>query len=186
MMRTGLAAVVALLLLCLSGSNSFANPKRQLVPGKVVDIHFADAKGKVHTLAVSPFVQSPMAQECLPIYELEARAIAATRQPELYEMAYLGSTCHGAKPPKNSSAKQHVDDRAAMVVLFFVDPEGQFHYSSFGRKKTGEYQMGTCPGVVKKTEKALLKQVQADHVGQEYRGASCFLRSTNYANFQTR
>ena len=73
-----------------------------------------------------------------------------------------------------------------MVVLTFQDAAGAFHYSSFGRKKVGEYTMGTCPLVLKKTLPALRKQAEADHAGQDFKGANCFLRSVNLHNFQTR
>jgi hypothetical protein len=180
-----LVVVTATLLVafCLGGS-VYARSPALLYPDKI-DLHFADAKGKVHRLAITINVEGPLVGTCMPLDEVAARAIAAQRKPELYVMAYLGSTCHGAPAPSNVSIEQPVDDRAAMVVLMYRDEAGSFHYSSFGRKKAGEYTMGTCPLVLKKSLATLRKQAEADHAGQEFRGADCFLRSVNLHNFQT-
>jgi hypothetical protein len=184
-MNRFLAAAKAVLFLacCLAGS-ALAGPAR-LYPDKI-DLHFADARGKVHTLAITIHVEGPHVGTCMPLDEVAARAIAAQRKPELYAMAYLGSTCHGAPAPRNVSIEQPVDERPAMVVLMYQDAAGGFHYSSFGRRKAGDYTMGSCPLVLKETLATLRKQVEADHIGQEFRGADCFLRSVNLHNFQTR
>jgi hypothetical protein len=178
------ATAVLLLACCLAGSAS-ASSARLLYPDKL-DLHFADANGKVHTLAITINVERANVGTCMQLDEVTARAVAAQRKPELYVMAYLGSTCHGAPAPRNVSIKQPVDERPAMVVLMYRDAAGGFHYSSFGRRKAGEYAMGTCPLVLKKTLATLRKQAEADHVGQEFRGADCFLRSVNLRNFETR
>lgn len=185
MRRLLVAATAALLLACCLGGGALARSKVLLHPDKI-DLHFADANGRVHTLVITINVEGPAVGTCMPLDEVAARAIAADRNPELYVMAYLGSTCHGAPAPRNVSVKQPVDNRPAMVVLMYRDTAGSFHYSSFGRKKAGEYTMGTCPLVLKKTLATLRKQADPDHVGQEFRGANCFLRSVNLRNFQTR
>jgi hypothetical protein len=185
MNRLFVAVATALLLICCIGSGAFARSPVLLYPDKV-DLHFADAKGKVHTLAITMNVELSFAGTCAPVSEGIARAVASQRKPELYVMAYLGSTCHGAPAPKNASSKAPVDDRPAMVVLMYQDDAGGFHYSSFGRKKAGEYKMGDCPLVLSKSLKTLRKQVEADHAGQKFLGGDCFLRNVNLNNFQTR
>lgn len=180
-----LVVVGALLLACCLVGNASARSPRLLYPDKI-DLHFADAKGKVHTLAITINVEGAYVGNCMPLNEVAARAVAGQRKPELYAMAYLGSTCHGAPAPRNVSVEQHVDDRAAMVVLFYQDATGGFHYSSFGRKKAGEYTMASCPLVLSNTLATLRKQADADHVGREFRGADCFVRNVNLHNFQTR
>jgi hypothetical protein len=185
MTRLLLAAATALLLVVCLAANAVARSPQLLYPDKI-DLHFADAKGKIHKLAITINVQAAFVGTCMQLDEVTARAVAAQRKPELYAMAYLGSTCHGAPAPQNVSLEQHVDDRPAMIVLMYRDEAGGFHYSSFGRKKAGEYTMGTCPLVLKKTLATLRKQVEADHVGQEFRGADCFVRNVNLHNFQTR
>ena len=178
-----LAAVATLLALGLTGGA--AAKSVPLYPQKV-DMHFVDAKGRLHKLVTTVHVQKAALGQCARFGEVIARRIALEQnKPNLYRMAFVGSTCHGEKPPKAAIANAPapaVDDRAAIVVLFYVDAGGKFHYSSFGRQ-TADYRMDTCPLVLRQTEKALRKQVEADHVGQEYRGADCFVRSVNRTKF---
>jgi hypothetical protein len=178
-MRRGLKAILGGLLLVLAlATGAWANHKVLLYP-HVVDLHFADAKGKVHTLAITENVEPSMLGYC-DVDEGTARVVAGQRQAELSVMAYLGSTCHGAKFTRTVTApKMPSDPRPAMVVLFFKATDGQFHYSVFGDKKAGEYDMGTCVLVLKKTQATLLKQVADRHVGQAFQGGECFLRNQN-------
>jgi hypothetical protein len=156
-----------------------------LYPQKV-DLHFVDTKGKVHTLVITIHIEKAGLGNCGGMDEFLARRTALEQnKPALYTMAYVGSTCHGEKPLKANIANApapSVDDRPAIVVLFYIDSGGEFHYSSFGRK-SADYRMDTCPLVLRQTEAALRKQAQADHVGQEYRGADCFVRSVNRTKF---
>ena len=158
---------------------SGASAKHMLLYPHVVDLHFADAKGKVHTLPITMNVEKSQLPYC-DVDEGTARVVAGQRQAELSVMAYLGSTCHGAKfartvaPPTLPS-----DPRPAMVVLFYKAADGQDHYSVFGDKRAGDYDMGTCTLVLKKTQAALLKQVADKHVGQAFQGGECFLRNQN-------
>jgi hypothetical protein len=180
-----LRLAVAVTLLALGLAGAAAAKSVPLYPQKV-DLHFMDAKGKVHTIAITMHIEKRGLGKCDGISEIVARRTALERdKPALYTMPYIGSTCHGKKPPKvtvGSAPAPAVDDRPAIVVLFYIDKDGEFHYSSFGRK-SAEYRMDTCPLVLRQTSAALRKQVQADHVGQEYRGADCFVRSVNRTNF---
>jgi len=184
-MRQLLFGALAGILLAMVGASTVMAGKTLLYPEKV-DLHFADAKGKVHTLGVTVHVEKDFAGRCMDVGETMARATVSQRKPELYTMAYLGTTCRGAPAPRNVSAKQPVDERPAMIVLMYSDDAGAFHYSSFGRKKAGEYAMGTCPLVLSKSLSKLRKRVEADHVGQKFLGADCFLRSANRNNFTNR
>ncbi len=178
-----LLAVATLLAIGLAGG--VAAKSVPLYPQKV-DLHFVDAKGKVHTIAITMHIEKAGLGNCEGISEVVARRITLEQnKPALYEMPYVGSTCHGKKPPKakvGTAPAPAIDDRPAIIVLFYIDKAGEFHYSSFGRKRA-DYRMDSCPLVLRQTEAALRKQVQADHVGQEYRGADCFVRSVNRTNF---
>jgi hypothetical protein len=181
MLSLRLAFATVLMVLCLAGG---AVAKSYPLYPEKVDLHFVDAAGKVRTVTITQHVRGPMVGKCSPLDEQTARHVILDKRPELYAQPYLGTTCHGAKPPRLSNAKpQTADDRPAMVVLFFIDADGRFHYSSFNRRGK-EYRMDSCPLIAKKTEAALLKQVKADHVGQEFRGASCFLQSTHRTSFE--
>jgi len=183
-----LRLLVAASLLAVGLAGAAAAKSVPLYPQKV-DLHFVDAKGKVHTIAITMHIEKAGLGMCDGISEVVARRTALEQnQPALYSMPYIGSTCHGKKPPKarvSNAPAPAIDDRPAIVVLFYVDKAGEFHYSSFGRK-SAEYRMDSCPLVLRQTEAALRKQVQADHVGQEYRGADCFVRSVNRTNFTNR
>jgi hypothetical protein len=180
-----LRIVLCSALLILAGvAPASAGSKVLLYPTKI-DLHFADAKGKVHTLPITLNVEKALINSCTSVDDLMARTIAGQEKPELTVMAYLGSTCRGAKKPSAKGVLQpKLDERPAMVVLTFLHPEEGWKYSVFGRQGPALYQMGTCALTLKKTQASLLKQVQAKHVGQEFRGASCFLRSANYAKFR--
>lgn len=184
-MRHILRLAVAAFLLALGLAGVAAAKSVPLYPQKV-DLHFVDAKGRVHTIVMTMHIEKAGLGNCEGTSEVVARRVALDQdKPALYTMPYIGSTCHGKKPPKASVANAPapaVDDRPAIVVLFYVDKGGAFHYSSFGRK-SAEYRMDTCPLILRQTEDKLRKQVQADHVGQEYRGADCFVRSVNRVNF---
>lgn len=177
-LRHGLLAIVFGLLLAFAPAD-IAWARKVLLYPHVVDLHFADARGKVHTLPITISVEKDQLPYC-DVDEGTARVVAGQRQAELSVMAYLGSTCHGAKfartvaPPKMPS-----DPRPAMVVLFFKATDGQYHYSVFGDKRAGDYDMGTCVLVLKKTQAALLKQVADKHIGQTFQGGECFLRNQN-------
>lgn len=181
MNRLLLAIAGVMLTLAMSGGAS-ANPKLLLYPVQV-SLHFADDSGKVHTFVVTSMVQKLETSGCPDPGAIGAHDYVSYNAPELSAMAYLGATCHGAKFPsrvqKSAGAKPPADPRPAMVVLFFKADDGQFHYSVFGDRKTGEYEMGTCPLVLHKTQAALLKQVAASHVGQTFQGGECFLRNQN-------
>ncbi|MEQ1902049.1 MAG: hypothetical protein ABL866_15105 [Devosia sp.] len=176
-----LAMATALITLSLAGA--VLAKSVPLYPQKI-DLYFVDAKGKIRTVTFTMNIDKAGLGNCTGVDEIVARTVVLEKQPSLYTMPYIGSTCQGEKPLKATDARpQTADDRPAMVVLFFIDSDGVFHYSSFGRQGTSEYRMDTCPLIVKQTEATLLKQVQADHVGQEFRGASCFLRSANRTQF---
>jgi len=185
MMVATLRLAVAAIMLVLGLAGAAAAKSVPLYPQKV-DVHFVDAKGGIHTYTTTVHVERAGLSQCFYVDEIMARRGAMERnKPELFTMRYVGSTCHGKKPSKADIAKAPaptVDDRPAIVVLFYIDQKGEFHYSSFGRKNA-EYRMDTCPMVLRQTEAALRKQVQADHPGQEYRGADCFMRSANRLNF---
>ena len=187
-MRRFLRLGAAAILLALGLAGVAAAKSVPLYPQKV-DLHFVDAKGRLHTLVTTIHVEKAALGSCTGFGEDLARHSALQKnRPELYSMPYVGSTCHGAKPPKASIANAPapaVDSRPAMVVLMYLDAKAEWRYSSFGRK-SDEYRMDTCPLVLRQTEAALRKQADADHVGQEYRGASCFLRSANRTKFTNR
>ncbi|RYH12914.1 MAG: hypothetical protein EON57_02940 [Alphaproteobacteria bacterium] len=180
-----LRLTIAATLLVLGLAGAAVAKSVPLYPQKV-DLHFVDAKGKLYTIVMNVNVEKAALGSCMGFDELIARRIALEQnKPALYTMAYVGSTCHGEKPAKANVANAPapaVDDRPAIVVLFYIDQGGKFHYSSFGRK-SADYRIDTCPLVLRQTEAALRKQAQADHVGQEYRGADCFVRSVNRTNF---
>jgi hypothetical protein len=176
-------AIVAGIALALSGAGgASANPKLLLYPLKV-NLHFADESGKVHTLVTTSMVQKVELSGCPDPGPIGAHDFVAYNAPELSGMAYLGATCHGAKfpsrVPRSAGTKPPADARPAMVVLFFKAPDGQFHYSVFGDRKAGEYEMDSCPLVLHKIQAALLRQVADRHVGQTFQGGDCFLRNQN-------
>jgi hypothetical protein len=184
-MRRLLFGALAGMLLAMTSASTAMAGKVLLYPEKV-DVHFADANGKVHTLGLTVHVEKSVVGKCMDLGETMARSAASQRKPELHVMAYLGTTCRGAPAPRNVSAKMPVDERPAMVVLMYSDDAGAYHYSSFGRKKAGEYEMGTCPLVLSKSLSKLRKQVEADHAGQKFLGADCFLLSANRTKFTNR
>ena len=98
-MRRLLVGLVTSLMLALgmAGSAS-ANPKLLLYPLKV-NLHFADASGKVHTLVTTSMVQKVELSGCPDPGPIGAHDFVAYNAPELSGMAYLGATCHGAKFP---------------------------------------------------------------------------------------
>lgn len=184
MMRL-LRLMLAAVLLVMGLAGAAAAKSVPLYPQKV-DLHFVDSKGKVHTITLTMHIEKAALGSCAGFGETMARRIALEQnKPALYTMPFLGSTCHGQKPPKADLANAPaptVDDRPAIVVLFYIDESGEFHYSSFGRK-SAEYRMDSCPLVLRQTEAVLRKKVEVDHIGQEYRGADCYLRSANRTSF---
>ena len=180
--------LTTILLLCglaviASGAATSAmakTPRPTLLYPALVDLHFADANGRVHTLAITINAEKLAAGDCAVVYEDMARPIAAQRAPELYDMTYIGSTCHGAAVPKTVSVQPKAPDaRPAIVVLYFRAPDGTMHKSVLGDKHAGDYQMGSCPLILKRTKAALAKQVQADRPGQKLVDATCFIRNAN-------
>jgi hypothetical protein len=182
MSRLIVALVTSLMLALGMAGTASANPKLLLYPLKV-NLHFADESGKVHTLVTTSMVQKVELAGCPDPGPIGAHDFVAYNAPELSGMAYLGATCHGAKfpsrVPKSAGTKPPADPRPAMVVLFFKAADGQFHYSVFGDRRAGEYEMDSCPLVLHKTQAALLKQVADRHVGQTFQGGECFLRNQN-------
>ena len=147
---------------------------------KLMDLHFEDAKGGLHTLTVQVVLPALEAiQDPCPNFDAEmARATAAVHKPELSVMTFVGASCHGQSFTRPASvAPQPLDTRPAVVVLFYRDSGGSNHYSVFGDESPGDYQMGDCAVVLLKTRSALIKQAQPNHLGQKFLDASCLPRS---------
>jgi len=173
-----LAASVGLAVIA-AASAAAASGSRPLYP-VTVDLHFADSKGHVHTLVVPMFGEPTALEPCPPINEVGAKAIVSDRNPELYVMTYVGSTCHGEKFPTHVAVQpKPVDSRPAVVVLFYAGADKKYHYARFGDGHPGDYVMGTCPLVLKQTKATLIKQAAPAHAGQRFLDASCFMLNTS-------
>jgi hypothetical protein len=179
MRKLAIALVGALAAAIAVSAPAVASGSRPLYP-VTTDLHFADAKGRVHTLVVPMFGEPTALEPCPPLNEVAAKAIAAQRNPELYVMTYLGSTCHGAKFASHVDVQPTPpDSRPAVVVLFYAGSDRKYHYAMFGNDRPGDYIVGTCPLVLKQTKATLIKQAASTHIDQRFLDASCLPLNTS-------